>query len=324
MKRRLICFGMLIVLFLSACTPSAAPLSADDVQETAAVDQDAVLQKTDTISAEIPCRYTDFHLVHTQLSAAVPPKLEGELWGALLPHYAPAMQLGANLLGARTSTPDTVIIIAPNHSGQGANLQICGASYIWESGSMPGNTALAEELAAALSLEPDDRAAQEDWSASLQIPYLASYFPDTEVVTILVSRGADAALLVKLGETLAALSAEQEIFLLGSVDFSHDQSPQDALRCDEETHRLISAGDPAALLPLGNAYLDSPETVAVLMAYAKCCGMELVLQDTYLETFLENGRQKAGSYAAYALIKADGDVPADGAGQAADDQSVPE
>ncbi|MBE6934881.1 MAG: AmmeMemoRadiSam system protein B [Ruminococcaceae bacterium] len=320
MKRRLMIWGAAWMLLFSACAPAEVPTPEAPPVEAVAENPPA----TEPDGTEIPCVHTDFPLVARQLSAASAPVLSGTLCGAILPHYAPAMQMGADLLAARETPPDTIVILAPNHAGDGAPVQICGASYVWDGGGMAGDPALAAALAEALSLSPDDRAAGEDWSASLHVPYLSAYFPEAQIVTILLSRGADAAALQTLGESLAALAAARELFVLSSVDFSHEQTPDTAARCDRETQRLLLDGEPSALLPLGNDYLDSPESAAVLMYYADACGLTLMLQDSHIEHFIEDGRQKTGSYYAYALIKADGDVPADGAGQAADDQSAPE
>ena len=120
-------------------------------------------------------------------------------------------------------------------------------------------------MAAALGLETDASAAQEDWSASLLMPYLAHYFPDARVVTVLLSRGAGEAQVLALAGCLAETAGTRGLLVLGSADFSHYQDVETARDCDKETARAIEDGDRTRLLSLGNEYLDSPETVAVLL-----------------------------------------------------------
>lgn len=252
--------------------------------------------------AYLPCNYYDEALVRAQIDAASPSDAYQNIAGAVVPHYAPAMYMAADLLASVADAPETVVIIAPNHAGKGPAIQICGNGYYWKSGSLQGNPELAAQLAAALDVETDDSAAQEDWSASLLVPYLAHYFPETRVVTVLLTRGTGDTALRLLAGTLAGAAQQQSLLVLGSADFSHYQDEQTARACDAETARILSEGDTARLLTLSNAYLDSPETISVLLTYASLLEQEFCRADGLFETFLQDGRRIAGSYYSYVII----------------------
>ena len=249
----------------------------------------------------IACSYYDAKVVYAQITGAEPSSAYQYIAGAVVPHYAPAMYLASDILSSVVEAPDTVVIIAPNHEGTGAPIQICGNGYYWSSGSLAGNLTLADALASALLLETDESAARKDWSASLLVPYVAHYFPETSVVTVLLSRGAGDGPLRTLASALADAAQEQSLLILGSADFSHYQDEQTARKCDEESARIIEDGDITRLLTLGNEYLDSPETVAVLLLYASLIEQEFSAADGLLETFVQDGQRMAGSYYSYVI-----------------------
>lgn len=249
----------------------------------------------------ISCSYYDAELVRAHTTTAGPDDAYQNIAGAVVPHYAPAMYMVSDILSSVGFSPDTVVVVAPNHAGKGIPVQVCGRGYYWKSGTIAGDQSLAKRIATGLDIETDDTAAQEDWSASLLMPYVAQYFPDAHVVTVLLSRGAGEAQVLALADCLAEISETQEILVLGSADFSHYQDEQTAHNCDTETARVIAAGNRAQLLSLGNEYLDSPETVAVLLEYASLLGHEFSAADSMFETFVQDGRRVAGSYYAYVV-----------------------
>ena len=306
MMRRLFLFLLIVALLGSccaACTRSSL-VSPEEEDILPAEQPDAALPESghkEDVRNYIACSYSDETIVRAHIAAAEPPTSIQDITGAIVPHYAPAMYMVADLLAARKDAPDTVVIVAPNHTGEGAAIQISGCGYYWNAGSLAGDETLAAELAKALEQEPDSSAAQRDWSASLLIPYIGHYFPQTHVVTILLSRGAGAAHIQTLAETLATIAATQELLLLGSVDFSHYQDEPTARRCDQETLRIMEDGDISKLLTLGNDHLDSPETTALLLAYASQTERDMQKTDELLETFLQDGTLMAGSYYAFAL-----------------------
>lgn len=249
----------------------------------------------------IACTYYDEALVRAQTAAAEPSNDYQNIAGAVVPHYAPAMYMVSDILASVSSAPETVVIVAPNHAGKGAPVQISGSGYYWKSGTLAGDQELASRLTGTLRLDADDSAAREDWSASLLVPYIAHYFPDTRVVTVLLSRGAGGTQIQSLAKALAEAAKTQSLLVLGSADFSHYQDERTARACDEETARVIASGDVSRLLTLGNEYLDSPETVGVLLTYASLTERESSEADGLFETFIQDGRRMAGSYYAYVL-----------------------
>ena len=254
---------------------------------------------TPDLRNDLPCTYYNAAIAKAHLAAA-----KGEVQdiaGAIVPHYAPAMYMAANALASVDMTPDTVVVAAPNHAGHGDLIQICGRGYYWDGGSIRGDADFAASLCAGLGIQPDDSAAREDWSASLHMPYIAHFFPDARVVTVLLSRGAEEGQLRTLARLLSEAAESRSLLVLGSADFSHYQEASAAHACDKETAQVIADGDITRLLSLGNDHVDSPETVAVLLLYGEALDRTPEQADGRFELYAENGRQLAGSYYEYLL-----------------------
>ena len=297
------------VLVLTLLTGCALP--ADMQQDTDVVEVPIECTPESALAVEIApifdphtaitCMQYDDALVQAQLENAAPITGTENVVGALVPHYAPAMYMVANVLTSVTDPPDTVVIVAPNHEAKGASVQICGNGYTWSSGTLAGDPDAAETLAAALGMETDDTAAQTDWSASLIVPYVAHFFPETRVVTVLVTRGMGEHVVRALADAITALGEEQHILMLGSADFSHEQDDRTARDCDKVTQEAIENGEISRLLTLSNAYVDSPETVAILLLYAAQLDRALTYADGRFENFMHNGKPTAGSYYSYLI-----------------------
>lgn len=285
------------------------------VQETAAGDEIAEAPREDTEkaaassdAAAAAVRNKQMYIAcgeyRAELAAAHYAAAEAdpqEIAGAILPHYAPAMYMAADLYSDVRTPPDTIVVAGPNHAAIGGPVQICGTGYVWPEGTMDGDEALASQLAAALGLTPDDTAAREDWSVSQHMPYLGRYFPDARVVSILLSRGADEASLAVIADLLAEIAGTRQLLVVGSADFSHYQDERTAHACDEETARAIESRDLPQLLRFGNEHADSPETIVLILRYAEALGLSLDARGGLFETFMENGAPMAGSYYAYAV-----------------------
>ena len=290
-----------LCLYGSSCAVRLSFCCDESPKQQEAADETAITKKAADYRGYLACPYYDAALLRAHIAAAEPVEAYQNIAGAVVPHYAPAMYMVSDILSSVDPAPDTVVIVAPNHAGKGNPVQICGRGYYWKSGAIAVNQALAEQIAATLELETDASSAQEDWSASLLIPYVAHYFPDVRVVTILLSRGAGEAQVMALVDCLVEITETQDILVLGSADFSHYQDEQTAHDCDAETARILESGDRTRLLTLGNEYLDSPETAAVLLEYAASLDCELTAADGMFETFIQDGRRMAGSYYAYVV-----------------------
>ncbi len=247
----------------------------------------------------LECLYADAAREERLACAARPDAQYAQSSALLLPHYGNALGMCCDLLSSIEREAALIVLVGPNHSGTGDAIQVSGADWYWSTGRMDGDADAARTLAAAAETLTDAQIA-EDWSVQTLIPYLCRYFPEARLVTVLLSRGADTQSLRALAEAVGLLAGQQELLLVGSVDFSHYLDPASARENDEKTCAWIEAGDIPAISALDNGYLDSPETAAVVLYYTQTLGQPLCRRDGLFERFWENGQEKAGSYYTFA------------------------
>ncbi len=250
------------------------------------------------------CDFYDYEAFSLHTANASPYEGYEDALGMTVPHYLPVMQLCANALSTVSSdSVETVIIIAPNHSGEGASVQVSGDGFYWATGSIEGDSEIAERIlkTAGLRAVKSNNMIEFDHSASIQTPYVANYFKNTKIVTILVSKGMYDSEISAISETIADISKEKEIFILASIDFSHYQKTALTVERDSETKSIIESGNISSLRHLSGANLDSPETMAIFMTVSEKLEKNIDLLDYKMTSFIENGMEQGASYFVYAI-----------------------
>jgi len=267
-------------------------------------DLSAKPRNTEKSNIVMQCDFYDYEALSLHTANAVPYESCEASIGMTVPHYLPVMQLTANgLSSVQGDDVETVIIIAPNHSGDGAAVQISGDGFYWSAGSIEGDSETAERIQKTDGIRAVMRneMIEFDHSASIQAPYAKHYFRNAKLVTILVSKGMYDSEISAISNTIADIAKEKRIFIIASIDFSHYQKTAIAAERDKETKTIIESGNTAALRHLTGANLDSPETMAIFMTVCELLNKELVSLDYKLTSFIENGMEQGASYFVYAI-----------------------
>jgi predicted class III extradiol MEMO1 family dioxygenase len=120
------------------------------------------------------------------------PEGEGNagILAIVVPHagfiYSGASAAHAYLSIAEQGKPDTVIVIGPNHTGQGTPISVMGEGY-WETplGLVPLDTDLAGRIVKNSGIaEFDDAAVAREHSVEVQLPFLQFIYPEFKLVPI--------------------------------------------------------------------------------------------------------------------------------------------
>ncbi len=143
-----------------------------------------------------------------------------------------------------------VLLLGPNHTGQGARLAV------WSTGSwkIPGRTVpIQEGLAAALlasddRLRPDELAHRLEHSLEVLLPFLLERRPDVEVVPVVVSES-DPGVLTEVGRAVAGVlrAWPEPVTMVVSSDMSHYVPHDVAQERDRLALDRIVALDPLGL-----------------------------------------------------------------------------
>jgi len=157
--------------------------------------------------------------------AAMPPGQAGAATAILVPHagfiYSGAV---AGATFASVILPRVVVILCPNHTGQGETIAVADHG-VWRTPLGPAtiNEALAGRLLAkSTEARADERAHLREHAAEVQLPFLQVMLGEFSFVPICVGAGR-LPVLTRLGSDLAAVmgSFGEPVGIIISSDMSH-------------------------------------------------------------------------------------------------------
>lgn len=191
--------------------------------------------------------------------------------GLIAPHHDLAANYTAELfqkIGKRNIK--TVIVVGPNHTNDGNGNIITGlVAYNCLNNQINSDTELVAKLIQDKIATSDVGRLSAEHSIYNIVPYINNYFPEAKIVPVILSGRVTEIQSKKLGKYLANYLNDETI-IIGSVDFSHYLTTEQANANDIVSRAAILNRDYKKLYSLNNDYLDSPATVtAVLTATEK-------------------------------------------------------
>jgi AmmeMemoRadiSam system protein B len=184
--------------------------------------------------------------------------LPHRLTGLTVPHHLLAADLIAGAF-ALASQQDyrRIIILSPDHFGRSSTpFAVAIRNFQTVMGEVPVDTAAIDRLRENPMVSASNLFSQEHGVRAL-LPFIAHYFPRARIAAVAIHRSSQPSQWESLAQTLAPLLTPDTL-LLQSTDFSHYLPWQQARRLDQETLRVLSAGDPDGVLGLTQPqHLDS-------------------------------------------------------------------
>ena len=171
--------------------------------------------------------------------------------GIVAPH-AGFMYSGdvAGAVYSRIEIPDTVILIGPNHTGQGEEVAVM-TEGTW---SMPmGDISIDREMAHAICEETsiakqDSTAHQHEHSLETQLPFLQYFKKEFQIVPICLRRMKVASCKVlSEGIVRAVTRLDKPVLLVASSDMTHYESHDQAGTKDRMAIACMQSRDPVGL-----------------------------------------------------------------------------
>ncbi len=200
---------------------------------------------------------------------------EAVIQGGILPHHLVASPMIARFFAAlksdesdaiNPSDPETIVLLAPNHKRIGDRPLHSGA-FSWETpfGRLEADEDTIDDLILSLEVGVNPILLEEEHSIAALIPYIRHAFPEAKIVPILIHGNMGREDCKALSEFLIQKALDKPCLILASIDFSHGLKPEEALKRDETTQRVIKARDYDTLFGLDNTYLDAPPTLATFL-----------------------------------------------------------
>lgn len=128
---------------------------------------------------------------------------------------------------------DNVVILGPNHSGEGAEISIFPDGAF----STPlGDVEINDKLASKIYGTADRIAHMPEHSIEVQLPFLQTVLKDFKIVPVCIQNQSKGE-MIKLGNSLKKSLGKNDL-VIASSDFSHYVSQETAL---ENDHKLINS-----------------------------------------------------------------------------------
>lgn len=218
--------------------------------------------------------YNDATFFSSVRTATTLPLPRGDMVGAIIPHDWHGGQYIAWLFRslAEGDPPATVILIGPNHDNEG-HPGVLTSELGWSTpfGLVQPDRERIDALMGLGLVFVDEPVLTTEHSVAGIMPAIAYYLPGARVVPLIIRGDAGREDAERLGRALAS-QLDGTTLLVAAVDFSHDLVSRAAERNNAVTLTALRAGDSAMLFALDNRYLDSPESIAVLMASMASAG----------------------------------------------------
>ena len=165
--------------------------------------------------------------------------------GAISPHAGYVYSGGVmGSVFSRIEVPDTVVILAPNHTGSGAPYSIWPEGrWITPLGETPTDEELVNEILNSCELiEKNESAHTNEHSAEVILPFLQYGNPQVKIVVIVVGSN-DFEDLSKIGKSIGDVlkTIRPGALVVASSDMTHYESQQSASKKDKSAIAEIVA-----------------------------------------------------------------------------------
>ena len=283
-KKTAAILALVILLSTSGCSPLTGNLSAHTAPTASGT---GYIKQLDCLYFEAG----DF-LTHTAKAKAYGAKT---LSAGVVPHHLLAGELIASFFKTAGETGeryDTVILLGPNHKGEGADVSTTGCSWKTEFGTVECDEDAVSEIMTCKTLGAriNDDILQNDHAVSSLVPYIKYYLPDVKVVAVLLTRRVTLEQSKDISLLLGSIAKNKKCLVVGSVDFSHGLPAKEAKIRDEVTSKAILNNDLERIKRMTNGNLDSPETLCSILYYMQergACAATLFSHKSAAD-FLEN------------------------------------
>ena len=189
----------------------------------------------------------------------------------VLPHHllaSPLIYKGVLSLDIKDSK-STVIILSPNHSNT-SNCPISYSNSSWSTpyGDIKVNQNILNKISYQKELCEDSNAFKSEHGVATILPYLKFQYPDIDIVPLIFNKNIPLSALDTLSTKISDALSDEKVFLVSSLDFSHNLTSNQSYINDAETKSFIKARDYHKLNSLGPDYLDSPPVLITTLQVA--------------------------------------------------------
>ncbi len=231
------------------------------------------VNKIDNFTLPIVAMQDSFYNQEEFLSAikkAEAIKPQTNIYAIIVPHHLVGADIIAELIKMASGRPiDTVVVIGPNHRNIGRE-PLATAPVNWQTpeGNLLSAVKLVKLFLIDNHLQPNQSALEKEHSVGATMPFIKHYWPQAQVLPIVLSSYAGKEEAEKLSDWLKSHLAKNSLIIF-SLDFSHYLTKEEADLKDEKTENLIENFLIDKIYELNNDYVDSPAGLATALLLAQ-------------------------------------------------------
>jgi len=254
----------------------------------------------------LSCKHTDFGEFNNSVQNPREFILNGDIIGGIVPHHMAAATLISGFFNAVAESGaeyDTVVIIAPNHDGTTGDIVVSYKDWqVWDTIYCDRDIieSVREKNPDGIAVTESDDRMEEDHAASVFIPYISHYLPETKVAAFLLSRRLTLENIYNFAKILSdeIKASGKRILFIASIDFSHYLPVPVAIENDRITERAILDRNYMAIQEFSNDYVDSPQALNAFLLYLKNSDTDNIeiLYNSNMSEFYGEGINETTSY----------------------------
>lgn len=236
-----------------------------DVQEIIQVEEELVEESPPLLDSRAFINERSFYgSIDNKLSLAN----SGDIIAGILPHHDVACKYMSEFYKtiAEKKTPEIVIIIGPNHPGEGPRFQVGHYDFTTWTGVVKSHSDIINNLIQNPLMNLGiTNVFEREHSVGIHMNYIHYYFEDTRVVPIIIGETRDNEGIVDVAKDIVEQIKDKDVLLIASIDFSHYLTLEEANKKDETTREILEQSDVNWMSGLGNDHIDSPSSYGLLI-----------------------------------------------------------
>ena len=204
----------------------------------------------------------------------------GKIKAGVISHHNLASGLIANFFYQLSKQNiNRIIIIGPNHPDVSI-VPAISADVVWKTklGEVRQDQKIIKELQNKGLLQLDYEHIVKEHSIGTLIPFIQHYFSNVEIVPIVLTSKHEKEMSFKLAEALAQYAKEDGTVIIGSIDFSHYLTAEEAYKNDDVTIQAISDYNYKFFENFDSDYIDSPPTIMTVMKTMELIGSKNIFE----------------------------------------------
>ncbi len=230
-----------------------------------------------------------------------PLAIKEEIKGGIVPHHLMSGHSIAEFFETiKKDSPSTIVLIGPNHFMRGQS-SIITTMLDWKTpyGDIRTDKKITNKLVKDGVLKVDEEVIKEEHSVYSLTSFIARSVPKARVVSIIIKEDAKDDELNRLVDSLKEYSPKDTVFV-GSIDFSHYQTPEVAQFHDDLSINVIKSFDYPRI---NSTEIDSHKTLYTILKLMELGGNQRIVAERHTNSALvvgdKGGKNTTSHYIPY-------------------------